>query len=70
MLSAFAPVEVYDTTRALMSEIDEAEVREPINALTTFILVSALVMIAVAIVAAVLFARTISKPILLLVGGA
>ena len=70
VLSAFAPVEVYDTTWALMSEIDETEVREPINALTMFILVSALVMITIAIVAAVLFSRTISKPILLLVGGA
>ena len=63
-------MDVYDTTWALMSEIDEAEVREPIDALTTFILVSALVMIAIAVAAGVLFSRTISKPILLLVGGA
>jgi methyl-accepting chemotaxis protein len=70
VLSAFAPVEVYDTTWALMSEIDEAEVRQPINTLTTFILISALVVIAIAIAAAVLFSRTISKPILLLVAGA
>ncbi|MDZ7794254.1 MAG: hypothetical protein U5P10_11375 [Spirochaetia bacterium] len=70
VLSAYGPVEVYDTQWALMSEIDEAEVREPINALTMFILISALVMILIAIVAAVLFARTISKPILLLVAGA
>ncbi|MFO7848964.1 MAG: methyl-accepting chemotaxis protein, partial [Spirochaetia bacterium] len=70
VLSAYAPVEVYDTSWALMSEIDEAEVREPINALTMFILISAVVMILVAIVAAVGFSRTISKPILLLVAGA
>src|SRR6056297_1665367 len=70
VLSAFAPVDVYDTQWALMSEIDEAEVREPINALTMFILISALVMILIAIVAAVFFSRTISKPILLLVSGA
>ncbi|MFP4267174.1 MAG: HAMP domain-containing protein, partial [Spirochaetaceae bacterium] len=70
VLSAYGPVEVYDTQWALMSEIDEAEVREPINALTMFILISALVMILIAIVAAVLFSRTISKPIDLLVGGA
>ncbi len=70
VLSAYSPVEVYDTQWALMSEIDEAEVRAPINALTMFILISALVMIIIAIIAAVLFARTISKPILLLVAGA
>src|SRR6056297_2507365 len=70
VLSAYSPVDVYDTQWGLMSEIDEAEVREPINALTMFILISALVMILIAIVAAVFFSRTISKPILLLVAGA
>ena len=70
VLSAYTPVEVYDTQWALMSEIDEAEVREPINSLTMFILISAAVMILIAILAAVLFSRTISKPILLLVSGA
>jgi len=53
-----------------MSEIDEAEVKAPINTLTTFILITALVMIAIAIAAAVMFSRTLSKPILLLVSGA
>jgi len=70
VLSAFGPVQVYDTSWALMSEIDEAEVRAPINTLTTFILITALVMIAIAIAAAVMFSRTLSKPILLLVSGA
>jgi methyl-accepting chemotaxis protein len=70
VLSAYSPVDIYDTQWALMSEIDEAEVREPINALTLFILISAAVMILIAIVAAVFFSRTISKPIMLLVAGA
>jgi methyl-accepting chemotaxis protein len=70
VLSAYSPVEVYDTEWALLSEINEGEVRAPIESLTTFILISALVMIAVAIAAAVLFSRTISKPINLLVSGA
>src|SRR6056297_352573 len=70
VLSAFGPVAIYDTQWALISEINEAEVREPINALTLFILMSAAVMIIIAIVAAVLFSRTISKPIMLLVAGA
>src|SRR6056297_1078387 len=70
VLSAFGPVEVYDTQWALLSEINESEVREPIITLTNFILVTTLVMILIAIVAAVLFSRTISKPILLIVAGA
>jgi len=70
VLSAFTMVEVYDTRWALMSEIDEAEVREPINSLIVFILISAGVMIIVAAVIAMLFSRSISKPILLLVQGA
>ena len=70
VLSAYSPVDVYDTQWALISEINEEEVQAPIDALTTFILISALVMILVAIAAAVLFSRTISKPIKTLVGGA
>lgn len=70
VLSAYTPVAIYDTSWALMSEIDEAEVREPINALTLFILISALVMIVIAITTAILFSKTISQPILLLVSGA
>jgi methyl-accepting chemotaxis protein len=70
VLSAFGPIQVYDTTWALMSEIDEAEVRAPINQLTMFILMSAAIMVAIAGVTAVLFSRTISKPIMMLVSGA
>ena len=62
VLSAYTPVTVYDTQWALISEIDEAEVQEPINGLIFFILISALVMIIIAVIAAVLFSRTISKP--------
>ncbi len=70
VLSAYTPVTVYDTGWALMSEIDEAEVRGPINALIRFILIAAAVMIAIAIIAALLFSGTISKPILYIVEGA
>ncbi len=70
VVSAYAPVEMFDSTWALLAEIDEAEVRAPIDTLTTFILISALVMIVIAALAAVFFSRTISKPILLLVSGA
>ncbi len=70
VLSAYTPVEFFGTTWALLAEIDEAEVRAPINGLITFILIAALVMILVAAAAAVLFSRTISKPVLTIVEGA
>ncbi len=70
VLSAYTPVEIYDTAWALLSEIDEAEVREPINTLIMFILIIAAVMIIISVVIAVFFSRTISKPILTIVQGA
>ncbi len=70
VLSAFTPVNVYGINWALLSEIDRAEVRAPINSLLLFIIISAIAMIVVAVVAAILFSRTISKPILLIVEGA
>lgn len=70
VLSAYTQVSVYDTTWGMMSEIDEAEIREPINSLTLFIIIGAVVMIVLAAAAAVVFSRSISKPILLLVSGA
>ncbi len=70
VLSAYTPIDVFGTTWALIAEIDETEVRAPINGLIRFILISALVMIAIAVVAAVLFSRTISRPLLTVVEGA
>jgi methyl-accepting chemotaxis protein len=70
VLSAYTPLEVYDTRWALMSEINEAEVREPINTLVSFIAVSALAVLVVAVIIAVLFSRSISRPIMRLVEGA
>jgi methyl-accepting chemotaxis protein len=70
VLSAYTPLEMFGTQWALLAEIDQTEVREPINSLTIFILISALVMILVAIAAAILFSRSLSKPIKALVTGA
>jgi methyl-accepting chemotaxis protein len=70
VLSAYASFDMLGTTWALLAEIDETEVRAPINNLILFIVISAVAMIIVAIVAAVLFSRTISKPILTIVEGA
>ncbi len=70
VLSSYTPVEVFDTTWAMLAEIDEAEVRAPINSLILFIIISAVAMIVVAVVVAILFSRTISKPVVAIVGGA
>jgi methyl-accepting chemotaxis protein len=70
VLSAYAPLDVFGTTWTILAEIDEAEVRAPINRLILFIAITAAAMIIVAVVMAVLFSRTISKPILLIVAGA
>ena len=70
VLSAYSPVDVFGTTWAILAEIDEAEVRAPINNLVLFIVISAIAMIIVSIIVAILFSRTISKPIMLIVGGA
>mgnify|MGYP006290985613 CR=1 FL=1 len=62
VLSAFAPVEVYDTQWALLAEIDETEVAEPVRALVISILAVALV-VSLAVVAVALFvALSIARP--------
>ncbi len=70
VLSAYSPVDVFGTTWVILAEIDEAEVRAPINSLVLFIVISAVAMIIVAVVVAILFSRTISKPVVAIVGGA
>ncbi|WP_053335619.1 methyl-accepting chemotaxis protein [Salinispira pacifica] len=70
VLSSYGDVSVYDTTWALISEIDEAEVNQPLILLTGLIVISAAVLTVIAIAASVLFARSISQPILQLVAGA
>ncbi len=70
VLSAYSPVDVYDTTWAILAEINEAEVMAPVNRLVWFVVGSALVVIVLAIVAAVLFSRSLSKPITTLASGA
>jgi len=63
VLSAFTPLDVYDTTWALISEINEAEVSEPVNNLVMFIVISAVIIVIIAVIASLLFSRTISKPL-------
>ncbi|MFW5684482.1 MAG: methyl-accepting chemotaxis protein [Spirochaetota bacterium] len=70
VLSAFSPLPVYDTTWAIIAEINEDEVMAPVRQLVTFVVVSALVVVVFAIVAALVFSRSISRPIVTLVAGA
>jgi methyl-accepting chemotaxis protein len=64
VLSSFAPVEVYDTTWALLAEIDEAEVREPVQALVTSVVVAAVVIALVVALIAFLVALSIARPMI------
>ena len=70
VLSSYGPVEVYDTTWALMSEIDQTEVRAPANQIRNLIFVTA--GIAAVAVAAIGFfvATSIANPILTITEGA
>jgi len=63
VLSAYTPVQVGDTTWALLAEIDEAEVKEPINALLRYIgLIGAVIAVIVALFA-FFIARGIANPL-------
>ena len=63
VLSAYAPLKVGDATWAILAEIDKAEAFAPVNALVTMIMIIAIVGILGIIVAAVLFAGSVEKPI-------
>jgi methyl-accepting chemotaxis protein len=64
VLSAFSPVDVYDTTWALLAEIDRTEVREPVRALITSVLVAGIVVTILVVIVAVMVALSISRPMI------
>ena len=63
VLSAYTPVNVGDTHWALLAEIDEAEVNQPIQQLLTFVGVVIAVAIVAIILVAMLVASTITRPL-------
>jgi methyl-accepting chemotaxis protein len=63
VLSSFTPVKFGNVTWALMAEMDEAEIMQPVNKLRTEILVIAIVVAVVIVVVSIVFARSIAKPI-------
>ena len=64
VLSAYAPVQVYGESWGLLAEIDEAEVREPVNALIFSIIIAAAVILVLIVIAALLVALSIARPVL------
>ena len=70
VLSSYGPVEVYDTTWALLSEINQAEVRAPANQIRNLIFATAgIAAIAVAVIG-FFVATSIANPILTITEGA
>jgi len=63
VLSAFTPVKIFDTTWALLAELDEAEAFQSITDLQNVMLIISVVALLAIVGVAFLIARTISKPI-------
>ncbi|MFP4205882.1 MAG: methyl-accepting chemotaxis protein [Spirochaetaceae bacterium] len=64
VLSAFAPVEVYDTTWAMLAEIDEAEVSAPVRNLVTAVVIAAAVISIIVALIAFFVAMSIARPMI------
>ena len=65
VLSAYAPVKIgEDLSWAILSEIDEAEVEEPLDALMNQALIAGAVFLALIVLIAIILANYISKPII------
>ncbi|MCP4298850.1 MAG: HAMP domain-containing protein [Proteobacteria bacterium] len=64
VLSAFTPVDIQGTKWALLAEIDEAEILEPINTLLISILVAGLVLGLIIAIIALFIAASIANPLI------
>ena len=63
VLSAFTPLRIYGATWALLSEIDEAEVLQPINALLISILIAGALITVIVVIIAFFIAVSIANPL-------
>jgi methyl-accepting chemotaxis protein len=68
VLSAYAPISVYDTEWALLAEIDETEVRAPVQALIVSIIVAAALIVVLVVLMALMVANMIARPMIAGVG--
>jgi len=64
VLSAFTSVQIGDFLWAVIAEIDEAEVEQPINALVMSIFIIAIVLSLVILILAIYLAMSIAKPLI------
>lgn len=62
VLSAFGPFEVGNTVWVMLAEIDEAEVRQPINHLIFGVFIAGLILTAIVAIGALLVGRMIAAP--------
>jgi methyl-accepting chemotaxis protein len=63
VLSAYTPLHIGDTTWALMAEIDDAEVRQPIQSMVRSIFFIAIIAIILIVLCALMIASNIAKPL-------
>lgn len=63
VLSSYTPVKFGEVTWALMAEIDEAEIMQPVKALGNEIIIVALIVGVVIVLVSIAFARSIANPI-------
>ncbi len=63
VLSAFGPVKIGDVSWALLTEIDEAEIRKPINSLLYGIATTALVLTVIVAIIAFIVGKMIAAPL-------
>ncbi|MCG8699448.1 MAG: methyl-accepting chemotaxis protein, partial [Bacteroidales bacterium] len=63
VLSAFAPIEIGAFTWAIIAEIDEAEILQPVHALARKIALIALITCIIIVVVSIFFSRSISIPL-------
>ncbi len=63
VLSAYTPISLGDLTWALLAEIDEAEIAQPILALAKSVLFLGLIIAGIVVAIAFLFSRAITRPI-------
>ncbi len=63
VLSAYSPLKIWNETWAILAEIDEAEVMEPINTLLQSIVIAGLIVILMIAAMALLIALSIANPL-------
>ena len=63
VLSAFGPVKIGNSNWVVLAEIDEAEVRKPINSLMFGILIAALILVVIVTIVAFIVGKMIAAPL-------